>query len=66
LNGRANIEYNIWKGGREKKVDFIVPLVSTIRLVNVENPPKVLVRMRDFAYFYDYIYKGNITEVIDN
>jgi hypothetical protein len=32
-----------------------------------KNPPKVMVKMRDFPFFSDYIYdKGNITKVIAN
>ena len=51
--------------GREigqRKVDSLVPLVSSTWLANPENPPKVLGKMRDFPFCCDYIY----TKVIAN
>ncbi len=46
----------MWKGGRVKKVDSIVPSGSTIRFLNPKTPPKVLGKVRDFYIFFDYIY----------
>jgi hypothetical protein len=46
----------MWKGGRAKKVDSIVPLASTTQLANLENPPESTGKSKGFCISGGYTY----------